>query len=241
MLKSLAPLWTSFNPETLNNKTPKPVFNSTMDRDSQTAQPQRPTPRSPFLALPLEVRLEIYSYLLHLPPYCPHQHHRPGAARVHPGLLLANRQVNAEATPLLYAHNTFVAHPTLLASFPRLRAWYHPVREAAVLARIRRFHVRLRLDCDVPYDRGAVAAAFSGLDELTIDLVQAVFMGVGCANLTRFDKVRGVARVTIRGSTTGFEDYVAWLQGAMTTTPGAAVADFVPSGPAWAYSDSLVH
>lgn len=190
-----------------------------------------------FLSIPLELRLEIYSYLLHLPPYCPHQ--RCPTSHVHTNLLLANRQINDEATPLLYASNTFVAHPTLLTSFPRLRAWYGPIRESTIVPRIRRFHLRLRLDCDVPFDRDVVARAFSGLEELTIDLVQAVFMGVGCANLTRFDAVRGVARVNILGSTSGFEDYVSWLRDAMTSKPGVRIADFVPSQPRWAYSEGI--
>ncbi|KAK5993248.1 hypothetical protein PT974_06677 [Cladobotryum mycophilum] len=104
-----------------------------------------------------------------------------------------------------------------------------PLRESSVLPRIRRFHVQVRLDNDVNYDRLAVAKAFSGLRELSVELVQSEFLGAGYDNLTRFEDVRGVGRVTIWGSTTGFEDYVCWLQGAMMSEPGAQVPAFEAS------------
>ncbi|GJC93848.1 hypothetical protein ColKHC_02674 [Colletotrichum higginsianum] len=71
----------------------------------------------------------------------------------------------------------FLAHAMLLASFPRLRSWYPPVRERSVLPRIRRFHVRVRLDCDPTFDAGAATAAFSGVEELVVEVWQAVFQG----------------------------------------------------------------
>lgn len=182
--------------------------------------------KTSLLSLPLEIRLQIYALLLSLPPYSKHSTHQPP---VHAAILLANRLINFEATPLLYS-NTFLAHPSLLSSFPRLRPSYAPVREASALRRIRRFHLVLRLDCDVPCSRHAFAAAFTGLDELVVDVVQAVFLGVGCANLRVLEGVRGVHRVTIRGSTTGFEDYIRWLEGVMMSEPGANVDDFEPSG-----------
>ncbi|KAH7318681.1 hypothetical protein B0I35DRAFT_432704 [Stachybotrys elegans] len=201
------------------------------DTDTTSISSPSPSPKAPLLTIPLELRLEIYSYLLSLPPYYKYEY-RP--SHVHPNLLLANRQINWEATPLLYASNTFLAHPTLLASFPRLRAWYMPIRVESVVPRIRRFHIQVQLDCDVPYDRRDVARAFSGIDELTIDLVQSMFMGSGYTNLRRFEAVRGVHRVTILGSTTGFDEYIAWLQKAMTSDPGAAIDDFHPLHPNWA-------
>lgn len=187
------------------------------------------------MSLPLELRFQIYSLLLTIPP-------RPNSAStvhemaacnsfapiyVYPAILLASRQINYEATPFLYSENMFVAHPALLASFPRLRSWYPPMREAnALVPLIRRFHVEVPLDMELPYDRAAAAKSFTGVDELSIDLRQSLFLSVSCHNLTVFDAVRGVNKVYIGGSTTGFDDYIAWLKDAMTSPIGAEVAPF---------------
>lgn len=50
---------------------------------------------------------------------------------------------------------------------------------------------------------------------MVVDVAQAVFLGVGYENLRVLEGVRGVKRVVIRGSTTGFEGYVEWLTGVM--------------------------
>ncbi|KAM0255237.1 hypothetical protein ACHAQJ_006001 [Trichoderma viride] len=202
-------------------------------------------PRVGFMSLPLELRFQIYNLLLSIPP-------RPRSKSpshdllccnseapvyVHPAILLANRQINYEATPFLYSSNMFIAHPSLLASFPRLRNWYPPMREAnALVPLIHRFHVQVPLDLELPYDRQAAAKSFSGVDELSIDLVQSVFLGVSCNNLTVFDEVRGVKKVYICGSTTGFEHYIAWLKNAMTSPIGAEVIPFEPESESpWAH------
>ncbi|KAF4465212.1 hypothetical protein FALBO_7940 [Fusarium albosuccineum] len=189
---------------------------------------QQPHHETGFLDLPVEIRLEIYDQLLRTAPYT--KCGRPGPDhQVHASLLRANRQIHDEATDLLYGCNTFIAHPTLLTSFPRLRSWYGPIKESSVIPRIRRFHTQVRLDVDLPYEAAAVTEAFSGLDELSIDVVQAMFLGVGYRNLRKFEGVRGVKKVRIFGSTTGFEDYVEWLKNAMMSEPGAKVPDFVPA------------
>lgn len=199
-----------------------------------------------FFSLPFEIRLEVYTYLLCLAPDSSsrqqsHRHlqllyhdYHASQSRIHPNILLANRQINYEATYLLYSTNIFIAHPNLLASFPRLRPWYGPLRETAVLPRIRRFHLRLRLDCDLAYDRVAAAKAFSGVDELSIHVAQSEFLGVGCDNLAVLEDVRGVGKVTISGSTTGFEDYILWLQNAMQSAPGCDIPKLEALGSAMA-------
>ncbi|KAL6700105.1 hypothetical protein J3F84DRAFT_362709 [Trichoderma pleuroticola] len=189
------------------------------------------TPKVGFMSLPLELRFQIYNHLLSIPPRPKSSSHHLSSSvpsdHVHPAILLANRQINWEATPFLYSSNMFVAHPTLLATFPRLRNWYPPMREAKTLVPlIHRFHVQVRLDLPLPYDRKAAAESFSGLDELSIDLVQSMFLGVDSNNLAVFDAVRGVKNVRISGSTTGFEHYIAWLVNAMTSPVGAEVAPY---------------
>ncbi|KAJ4141273.1 hypothetical protein NW768_000484 [Fusarium equiseti] len=204
-------------------------------------QQQQQPHKTGFLDLPVEIRLEIYDQLLITAPYtrcgrpCPEQ-------KVHASLLRTNRQIHDEATDLLYGSNTFLSHPTLLTSFPRLRNWYGPVKESSVIPNIRRFHTQVRLDVDLPYDADAVTKAYSGLDELTIDVVQSMFLGVGYRNLRMFEGVRGVKKVSVTGSTTGFEDYVEWLKMAMTSEPDAKVPEFMPQQQAgWIQRLATVH
>ncbi|KAK1594734.1 uncharacterized protein LY79DRAFT_588928 [Colletotrichum navitas] len=170
--------------------------------------------RCQFLDLPLEIRLDIYTHLLLHPPIDKLNTTRP-VTRLHPAILAASRQTHAEGTTILYSKNMFLAHATLLASFPRLRPWYPSIRERSVLQHIRRFHIRVRLDCDPTFDASAAAAAFSGVDELIIEVWQAVFQGADHATLRVFEGVRGVRDVKVYGSITGFEGYVRWLEGMM--------------------------
>ncbi|KAJ3484896.1 hypothetical protein NLG97_g6945 [Lecanicillium saksenae] len=183
-------------------------------------------PKASFMVLPVEVRLQIYAYLLHLPPITAAD---PQESRVSAAILRASRQIHGEATAVLYNDNTFVAHPSLLADFPRLRSWYAPVCAAALLPRIRRFQLTVRLDCDLPFDRRRAAAAFSGAEELYVKVTQAAFLGAGYENLRTLEDVRDVQQLAIRGSTTGFEDYVEWLSRLMQSPVGTKAEDFVPS------------
>ncbi|KAK1984364.1 hypothetical protein LZ30DRAFT_436596 [Colletotrichum cereale] len=172
------------------------------------------SPRRQFLDLPLEIRLSIYNHLLFHPPIDKLNPARP-VKRLYPAILSASRQTNAEGTTILYSKNMFLAHATLLASFPRLRPWYPPIRERSVLPHIRRFHIRVRLDCDLAFDASAAAAAFSGVDELVIEVWQAVFQEADHAVLRVFERVRGVKHAKVYGSITGFEGYARWLEGAI--------------------------
>ncbi|KAL7949110.1 hypothetical protein V8C42DRAFT_313321 [Trichoderma barbatum] len=227
--------------ETLRRSSPMAAPTSSISTPAE--MPSSSTPKVGFMSLPLELRFQIYDHLLSIPPHpkSSSHHHLSSSAEapchVYPAILLANRQINWEATPFLYSSNMFVAHPTLLATFPRLRNWYPPLREAkSLVPLIRRFHVQVRLDLPLPYDRKAVAESFSGLDELSIDLVQSMFLGVDSDNLAVFDAVRGVKTVYISGSTTGFEHYIAWLVHAMTSPLGAEVAPYEPEPESpWAH------
>jgi len=197
-------------------------------RSNMTVESTVPTPpRSLFLCVfPLELRLEIYIYLLVHPPskripmFPPHHGNSSHDQRLHPAILLTNRQINAEGTPILYGQNTFLAHPTMLSDFPRLRPNFPPVREVTVLPQIRRFLVRVRLDCDANVDREAVTRAFSGVEELVVDVWQAMFLGADNEALKVFEGVRGVRRARVTGSTTGFDGYARWLEGKMESPLG---------------------
>ncbi|KAM3560796.1 hypothetical protein MY1884_002741 [Beauveria asiatica] len=207
------------------SSTPLPNLDA-MAADSTAASPPPPSHRTSFMVLPAEVRLQIYGYLLRLPPLTATSTATIDEPRVSAGILRTSRQIHAEAAAVLYGDNVFLAHPSLLADFPRLRRWYTPVCAAAPLPRIRRFHLTLRLDCDPGFDRRRAAAAFAGAEELHIRLVQTFFLSAGKENLATLEDVRGVRGLTIRGSTTGFEKYVEWLARLMRSPPGTKAVPF---------------
>ncbi|KAH8891399.1 hypothetical protein GQ53DRAFT_746916 [Thozetella sp. PMI_491] len=193
-----------------------------------SAMPITRRPPPTFLTLPLEVRLEIYSHLLLLPPYGKHQDAPGNGPRVYPALLATCAQVYTEAAPMLYGANTWQAHTSLLTSLPRLRAFNHPVTQPGALAQIRRWRMSVRLDIACPFTAEAVTAAFTGADELALEVWQATFWGgAGVDVLERFEGVRGVRKVRIVGSTTGFEGYLRWLAASMTAPVGREVEKYV--------------
>lgn len=60
-----------------------------------------------------------------------------------------------------------------------------------------------------------MAAAFTGADELTVEVWQSMYDGAGSEVLGLFEGVRRVRGVRVWGSTVGREEYVAWLEGVM--------------------------
>ncbi|KAL3957800.1 hypothetical protein ACCO45_008378 [Purpureocillium lilacinum] len=195
---------------------------TTSSSSSLTAPPR---PRLGFLSLPPEIRLEIYALLLVLPPY---SKNRPAAPPPHrprlPPPHLPPHPRRSHPHPLLPQH---LRRPPLPARLlPAPAPLVQPRPRGPALALVRRFHLTLRLDCDLPFTRERAARAFSGADELTVEAVQSMFLGVGCANLRVLEGVRGVRRVRIMGSTTGFEEYVRWLEGCMMTPEGGEVVGF---------------
>ncbi|KAM7199224.1 hypothetical protein V8F20_005826 [Naviculisporaceae sp. PSN 640] len=101
----------------------------------------------------------------------------------------------------------------------------HSPRPNPNIYMIRRWRIRVRLDCGFPPWAGEdVARAFSGAEELTLCVYRAVFVGgVGVDVLRRFERVRGVRRVRILGCVKGFEGYVKWLEGVMMRESGEDV------------------
>ncbi|KAJ4388582.1 hypothetical protein N0V93_006040 [Gnomoniopsis smithogilvyi] len=162
-----------------------------------------------FLDLALELREQIYHYLLHHPPPDPHNPNSltAPATPLHPAILAVNKQIHAEALPILYAHNTFRSHPTLLTSFPSL---YNPTVVASNCPQIsestcpgvrliRRWYLKARLDCGPFWTAERVAEAFTGVDELTVEVWQSMYGGGGGEVLRLFGGVRGVKKVRIWG------------------------------------------
>lgn len=212
-----------------------------------------------FLNLPLEVREQIYAHLLlftcpdtSFPP--PSADISPS---LHPAILSVCHQTHAEALPFLYAQNTFACHQTLLTSFPRLYSLpsaasgsvssfrtigaaqlsrpdggrYPQLTETRCpgVALIRRWYLWARLDCGPFWDGETVRAAFSGAEELILEVWQSTFGACGNEVLRVFEGVRGVRRVRISGSTTGMEEYVRWLEDMMRSPVGSEVVPYLRS------------
>ncbi|KFX89843.1 hypothetical protein O988_08471 [Pseudogymnoascus sp. VKM F-3808] len=179
-----------------------------------------------FLALPGEIRNRIYTLLLVVPP--------PSTTTalsetpsIHPQILGVNRQIHHEALPFLYAQNTFIAHPIRLYHFPQLRRWIDPVMSPHMIAHIQRYHIFVRLECDAGFSAEAARDAFSGVEELTVEVFQSQFKGSGNGVLRLFEGVRGVRRARIFGSISEWPEYVAWLQRRMMSKEGS---DLLGSG-----------
>ena len=178
-----------------------------------------------FLDLPGEIRNKIYHQLIVLPSLSStqHLHDHP----IHPEILHTCRKIHAEARQILYGCNTFIAHPNLLASLPRLRKCFNTIRHPNLIAMIRRFYIRVRLDCDANFSAEKARTAFTGVDELTLDVFQAQFGSSDYEVLKRFEDVRGVGKARIFGSILGFPEYAGWLEGSMMTPDHVVVAGFV--------------
>jgi hypothetical protein len=210
------------------------------------SSPDPQPPKAAFMTIPVELRLEIYSHLLHQTPADPHYSPRSyytttttsngASCSINGSLLRTNHQINAEATDFLYGDNTFLAHPSLLTSFPRLNPSATPVSDPAALRRIHRLRLPIRLDCAPAFTADAAAASLSGLEQLTVHLLNGSFPGANAgdkaacgipANLRLLEGVRGVRRLNFCGSTRGHEAYLEWLAHAMTSEEGAIVPEFV--------------
>ncbi|GAB1314046.1 2EXR domain-containing protein [Madurella fahalii] len=224
-----------------------------------------------FLTLPLELRLEIYKHLLTLPPppsrkdhpttyrcslaaSCPTAH---PAAKLYPQILRVNSQVNAEATPLLYTHNTFTLTKFNLPTIFMPWVVYPPVTTPRLAALIRRWHLRLRMDPPAAAQRSPqsdsdsrsspspspspeppapqpldIPATFSHAETITLDLwrgTSGFLFGVGADVLRPFEQVRGVRHVRVEEMVYGFERYVSWLAGMMKSREGERVGEeYVP-------------
>lgn len=187
-----------------------------------------------FLDLPLEIRLQIYAHLILLSPRYTGERKpldNSESSKIHPAILSVCRQIHFETLPILYSQNLFIAHPKLLTSFPKLRPWNSAsiAGEASVpgLRMVKKWWLVVRLDCGPFWGRETVTRAFTGMDEVVVQVTQSDFGGSGYDNLSMFEGVRGVKRARVFGSIYGFEGYVRWLERSMRTPQGGEVVKYV--------------
>lgn len=181
-------------------------------------------PTSPLLLLPGEIRNQIWGYLLVIPP--PSTSQTLGEKTpVYPHVLRVCKQIQSEAQPILYRKNTFIAHPTLLVRLPQLRRWLDPVPTPHLQAMIRRHHIFVRLECDARFTTKAATEAFSGADELTVEVFRSQFRGSSNQVLRLFEGVRGVRKARIFGCVGDWPEYVRLLELSMMSPEGTDILE----------------
>ncbi|GAB1741242.1 hypothetical protein NU219Hw_g6483t1 [Hortaea werneckii] len=203
---------------------------------------------SPLFSLPPELRNDIWRYLLvhtsssssslsssrlsAIDSKEPHpRSSSPGPGPRDPPHISANilrtcQQANTEATPILYGENTFNAHPSLLATLPSfllstlpVRVTLPPVTHPRVARLIRKFSLHVRLDTDPRFTSLQAEESFNGVEELEIEVFQAMYGSCDFSVLGLFEGVRGVGRAVVRGSV-GDGRYAGWLAESMMCPPG---------------------
>lgn len=202
-----------------------PNANPTLQEEppSQTlseADPSIDASKSYILTLPYELRQEIYSHLLTLTT--------PTSTTLYPQILSTCTQIHDEALPLLYKSNTFTAHPSLLASFPRLTPTSPPIASSRHAALVTHLKVLIRLDAGAAFTNSRATRELSSLEELTVECRQSAYGVAGPQALRLFEGVRGVRRARVVGSTTGFDEYAKWLEGIMMRPRGDEAEDYRP-------------
>lgn len=193
---------------------------------------------SPLLSLPPEIRNAIWGYLLvqnlttTIALQCSEAGVAGGRQRFCANVLRTCKQINNEATPILYGENTFIAHTSLLATLPSLLCVTQsntvklpPVTCPRVMNMIRRYFIHVRLDTDPRFSKSQVEESFSGVDELEIDVFQSMYGSSDFSVLSLFEGVRGVGKAIVQGSI-GDGKFAAWLAQAMMSPLGAEVPTY---------------
>lgn len=186
-----------------------------------------------FLLLPAELRNVIYKLLLTSPyisqmrrllnrNYCSDYVLPPIYLCL--ALLSTCKQINSEATSILYGENKFSAHPSLLTSLPHLVKSSKPICHQSVASQIRKWYINVRLDCDPNFTKEQATAAFSGVEEVEIEVYQAQYGSCDYQALMLFVDVRGVKRARVYGSVK--EGFGKWLAEVMTSPAGSAALEY---------------
>lgn len=182
------------------------------------------------LMLPAELRNTIYSYILIQPSGL--QKELSSRHRFCANVLQTCKQINQEASPILYGQNVFAAHPSLLAELPSLLLTARPspttlppVLLPRPLSMIRRFQIRVRLDTDPRFNRKKLQESFSHAEELEVHVFQAMYGGCDFSVLELFDQIRDVTQARVVGSI-GDGRYAAWLAASMMTPNGQDIPPY---------------
>lgn len=187
-------------------------------------------PLSRLLLLPAEIRLTIWELIvIHQQQLTPSTSSLKPEAFSPASLLRTCKQINHEATPILYQANTFLAHPSLLASLPSFllraqptRLTLPPVTCPRVAKLIKHYFIHVRLDVDPRFTKSQATESFSGVESLEIEVFQSMYGSCDFSNLRLFEDVRGVGKATVQGSI-GDGMYAKWLEASLMSPVGTEV------------------
>ncbi|MCJ1393542.1 hypothetical protein MMC18_006417 [Xylographa bjoerkii] len=175
----------------------------------------------PFLLLPGELRNAIYALLLTPAPTSSHRYpYHPTHQNLTPSLLRVSHLLHTECAPHLYAHS-FRAHSSLLTSFPHFVDPARPLTSRFYISLIRKWRISVRLDTDPNWSKRQVTDAFSGVDELLVEVWEASFGAAGVRVLEGFWGVRGVGKARVIGCVE--KPLVRWLERVMESEVGLEV------------------
>lgn len=197
---------------------------------------------SRLLSLPSELRNAIYELLLiqdsRSAPADERQRSSSSGGGGHcicANVLRTCRQVHAEAAPILYGENMFVAHSNLLTALPSFllckvpnakgTTTLPPVTSLRVASMIRKFFFRVRLDIDSRFTARQASDCFTGLDVLEIEVFQPSYGTCDFTVLKLLEGVRGVGKASVAGSV-GDGHYARWLEAAMMSDVGVNLPDY---------------
>jgi hypothetical protein len=181
------------------------------------------------LGLPLEIRFEIYDYLLVLSPlpnFADHSYlSRPA---VHTAILETCRPTNYEATPILYRDNTFRLErvsakcPDTNGSGVRISLRTHMKAVPFDVVHkygIRNFLLQWSLNThpfcmeQYQFSKECVRKALSGARSVTLNILVAGVLDAGCTSaLEALEGVRDVEHVDIRGAAEEIKEYTDGLR-----------------------------
>ena len=90
---------------------------------------------------------------------------------------------------------------------------------------IRRYYIHVRLDIDPRFTRMQAEESFSGVEELEIEVFQAMYGSCDFSVLKLFEGVRGVGKAVVQGSV-GDGKYAEFLARSMMSAPGQEIPAF---------------
>lgn len=183
---------------------------------------------SPFLDLPGEIRNQILRLLLtHSTPIITLSANqlappKPTPLGLSSSILLTSWRTYYEGLSILYGENTFQAHPSYLTSMlfamdPTLTVGPH------YTSMVRRFHIRVRLDCDPYYKPESVKEVFTGADQLEVEVFRASWGIGGYESLDGFLGIRGVGRARVYGSVG--TKFARWLEECLESREGTDMGE----------------
>lgn len=97
------------------------------------------------------------------------------------------------------------------------------VNSVVCLNLIRRFHIRVRLDCDTFYKKEDVGRVFDGADVLEVEVFRSSWGVGGYEALEGFRDVRGVRKARVHGSLPALT--ARWLEACMEGDVGEEVVE----------------